>query len=226
MTESTIMVSSLLMRGLDDNEMKLFKDCFKEQSFSSGDYLFKEDEEGDALFIVESGIVELKRWIMQGDIEKLLLRAEEGCVFGEMAFMDRGGRAATAFAIDDVKVQTLTRSDFDAFNEKNPLTGAKVLDNLLCIVVDRLRTTNKLYLDTVQHELQTSGGQQLNFQRLIAKSMIIKIELSSGNIVTGSIIQVEKSDAGYEVIIRDSDGNLIMVPYHSVAMISFDLDSI
>jgi|GEM_PF-1318486 CRP-like cAMP-binding protein len=225
MSEITNLETSELMRNLNENEIKLFLDCFKENTFSTGDYVFKEGDEGDRLYIVNSGMVTLKRWVMLGDIEKALLTAENGCVFGDISFIDRSGRSASAYVEQDSVILDLTRSDFDSFYEKNPAAGLKVLDNLLNIVATRLRATNKAYLDAVQHDLQISGGHHLNFQHLITYSMKIEIELVSGKNMSGTIIQVEQSNAGYEVIVNDNKGNLVMIPYHAIASITFDADS-
>jgi hypothetical protein len=36
----------------------------------------------------------------------------------------------------------------------------------------------------------------------------------------GRVIQLEKSDAGHEIVLLDQDDTLILIPYHAVALIS------
>ena len=208
-----------IMDGLSEDEKKGLSAYFKDISFSAGDYVFREKDDGDSLYVVESGLVIIKRWITEGNIEKMLLTAEPGMVFGEMSFMDKGGRAASAFVEQDAELKILSRADFDKFIEKDKKAGSKVLDNLLHTVVGRLRGTTNAYFDAVQYNLQVSGSQQMNFHHLISSGMGVKLDLITGKSVSGAILQVEKSDAGFQVIIRKEDRDLVMIPYHAVSAI-------
>ena len=225
MAGSTGVESSYLVQGLNANERRLFLKYFHEESFPAGSYVFKENDDGDTLYVAESGIVSLRRWITVGGVEKTLLTAGEGGVFGEISFMDRRGRSTSAFVEEDAVLLTLGRSDFDKFSKDNPGTGLKVLDNLLCIVVDRLRVTNEAYREALQQGLHVIGADLLNFQHLIAQNVQVRMRLLSRQTVSGSINQVIQSNAGHEVVVRDGRGNLVMVPYHSIVSITFDIEA-
>ena len=162
---------------------------------------------------------------MPGGVEKTLLTAERGGVFGEISFMDRRGRSASALVEEDAVVNVLSRSNFEEFTREYPDAGLKVLDSLLCIVVVRLRVTNEAYREALQQGLHVIGGDLLNFQHLITQSVRIRMELLSGKTVIGMIIQVIQSNAGHEVVVRDGDCNLIMIPYHAITSIGFDLEA-
>lgn len=223
MAGSTGIESSYLVQGLKTNEMRLFLKCFHEESYSAGSYIFKENDDGDTLYVTESGTVSLRQWIMLGGVEKTILTAERGCVFGEISFMDRRGRSASALVEEEAVLQVLGRSDFDNFTKENPGAGLKVLDSLLRIVVDRLRVTNEAYREALQQGLHVIGGDLLNFQHLITQNVRIRMGLLSGKTVSGMISQVIQSNAGHEVVVSDGGGNLIMVPYHAIASIAFDI---
>lgn len=217
--------SSYLVQGLNANERKLFLNYFREESHSAGNYIFKENDKGDTLYVAESGVVSLRRWITLGGVEKTLLTAGKGGVFGEISFMDRRGRSASAFVEEDAVLKVLSRSDFDTFNKENPAAGLKLLDSLLCIVVDRLRVTNEAYREALQQGLHVIGGDLLNFQHLIAENVRIQMRLLSGRTVSGLINQVIQSNAGHEVVVRDGHGHLVMIPYHAIVSIAFDIEA-
>ena len=149
--------NSYLVQGLKTNEMRLFLKCFREESYSAGSYIFKENDEGDTLYVAESGTVSMRQWIMPGGVEKTILTAERGGVFGEISFMDRRGRSASALVEEDAVVHVLSRSDFEEFTREYPGAGLKVLDSLLCIVVVRLRVTNEAYREALQQGLHVIG---------------------------------------------------------------------
>ncbi len=224
MDASSYVAPGYLTRGLEKDEQAWLLSCFTKKKFESGDYVFREHEEGEQLFLVETGLVVVKRWITEGDIEKVLISAEEGDVFGEMSFMDSGQRTASAFVEQDSVIRVLSRSNFDSFCEQYPLAGAKVLDNLLGIIVGRLRGTTNAYIDAVQYNVQVTGSEAMGFQHLITSNMSVEITLMSDKIISGAIVQVESSQAGHHVIVRQTKGGLAMVPYHAIATITFDAD--
>jgi CRP-like cAMP-binding protein len=62
-------------------------------SIQSGDFLFHEGDEADALYIVKNGIVQV---IGEGDL--IYERVGEGGIVGELAIVDEGTRSASVRA--------------------------------------------------------------------------------------------------------------------------------
>ena len=224
MDPSAYVANNYLMGGLEQDQKSWLLSCFTKKTYKAGELIFQEHDKGDELFFVESGRVVVKRWITEGAVDKILLTAEKGDIFGEMAFVDYGNRTATAWAEVDSAIRCLSRKTFNSFCEKYPKAGAKALDNLLRILALRLRNTTNAYVDAVQYNIQVSGTESLGFQHLVTSSMAVEMLLLSGISLFGTVITVEKSEAGFQVILRQSNGGLIMVPYHAIASISFDAD--
>ena len=208
-----------LFHQLSDDETKRFKEKFQTRHIPAGEYVFRENEMGDSLFIVEKGVVKIKRNITI-DVEKDVYLAHEGTIFGEFSFMDACERSASAIVEEDAELLSLKREDFDAFVSEYPVPGTKLYGNLLYILVERLRRTNDAYRDAIRWGLELSGTLKLNFQYLITEGVDICIELTSSRVFEGRIIQLEKSDAGYEIILLDRDSKLVMLPYHAIASIT------
>ncbi|MDF1591401.1 MAG: cyclic nucleotide-binding domain-containing protein [Desulfobacterales bacterium] len=208
-----------LFHQLTDEELKLFRRQFKKVLFKAGAYIFKENDMGDTLYIVAKGVVLITRRIMV-DVEKNIFVANEGTVFGEFSFMDAGERSASALVEQDAELLSLKRSDFDKFANKYPIIGTKLYNNLMFILVERLRRTNDAYRDAVRWNLELTGSLKLNFQYLINEDVDISIELNSGRVLEGKVIQLEKSEAGHEIILLDRDNKLNLIPYHAAALIS------
>ncbi|MBU0699094.1 MAG: cyclic nucleotide-binding domain-containing protein, partial [Proteobacteria bacterium] len=186
---------------------------------SSGEYIFRENDPGDTLYIVEEGTVSLKKLIIN-DYEKTLFVATEGLVFGEFSFIDGKERSASAFAEKDSVLLSLKREDFDTFIKEHPLSGAKLYDNLLSTIVKRLRLTNEAYRDAIRWGIEATGAVTLNFQNIITENINIRVELKNSRILEGRILQLEQSDAGYELVIADQSGALTLVPYHAINSVS------
>jgi len=208
-----------LFHQLTDEELKHFRKRFKKTLFKAGEYVFRENDMGDTLYIVAKGVVLITRNIMV-DIEKNIFVANEGTVFGEFSFMDAGERSASALVEQDAELLSLKRSDFDNFAEKYPTITTKLFNNLMTILVERLRRTNDAYRDAIRWNLELTGSRKLNFQYLINEDVDISIELNSGRVLEGRVIQLEKSEAGHEIVLLDRDDRLILIPYHAVVSIS------
>jgi CRP-like cAMP-binding protein len=210
---------SSLFDQMDDDEIKLIMGKFKKVTFQSGEYIFKENDSGDTLYIVEEGSVSLKKLIIN-DYEKTLFVAYSGFIFGEFSFIDGKERSASAVSGGNSVLLRLARSDFDDFIKENALTGAKLFSNLLNTITDRLRQTNELYRDAIRWGIEATGTQNLNFQHFITEKVTIRLELTNNRIIEGRILQLEQSEAGYELIIVDKTDDIAMIPYHAIVSVS------
>lgn len=208
-----------LFHQLSDEEIKRFKERFQKVLLKAGEYVFKESDVGDTLYIVEKGVVTIKRTIML-NVERNIFIANEGTVFGEFSFMDSSERSASALVEQDAVLLALKRADFDAYTAAYPSESVKLYNNLLNLLIERLRRTNDAYRDAVRWNIELTGTQQLNFQHLISEEFDICVELISSRMVEGRVIQLEKSDAGHEIVLLDKDGKLVMIPYHAIASIT------
>ena len=204
---------------LDENEEALVMERFQKEDFAAGKYIFKENDSGDTLYIVAQGTVSLRKLIVN-DYEKTLFVATEGLVFGEFSFIDGRERSASALAENDSVLLSLSRASFDAFIREYPATGIKLYNNLLLTIVTRLRETNEAYRDAILWGIEATGTQNLNFQDIISENVNIRLELTNSRVLEGQILQLEQSEAGYELIIADKEGAFTLVPYHAINSVS------
>ena len=81
--------------------------------------LFTEFDEGDALYFILEGRLELS--IIVDDGRKLGLDVlSAGAVFGEISLLDPGPRTATAIALEDCQLLMLDHSELHQLLEQNP----------------------------------------------------------------------------------------------------------
>lgn len=138
---------------LDENEKKLVMERMQKQSFSVGEYVFKEDDGGEKLYIVEKGSVSLIKSI-GNDLDKTVLIAAERSIFGEFSFIDGGKRSASALASDDTVLLSFDRRDFDALKKQFPAIGSKLYDNLLRTVTQRIRQTTEAHWGSIENVMK------------------------------------------------------------------------
>lgn len=130
-----------IFADLDDDELKHVAEICKEQRFKFGQYIFKEGEPGNRLFIIADGDVRISRQV-PGSGEEALTVLKKGACFGEMAVFDRSERSTDAIANTDCTLITITRSDFEMLLDFNRDLAYKLLWSVVRLLSERLRVTN------------------------------------------------------------------------------------
>ena len=80
------------------------------QTYQAGDRIFKEGDEGNMAYIVQSGEVEIVKEIDR--VETVLGTVGQGGIFGEMALIDDQPRMATARAASGATLIVIDRTMF------------------------------------------------------------------------------------------------------------------
>jgi len=102
----------------EDDRIALAK-VIDELSVAAGHTLFQTGDPGDALYIVQSGEIEL--FIKDTAGQKIVLTtSQQGDMFGELAMLDSGPRTATALALVDSEVFVLDRDDLVLLFQRRP----------------------------------------------------------------------------------------------------------
>ena len=96
--------------------------------FKAGEFIFRENDPGDAMFIIEKGQVEIVKTI--GGEERRLTLFEPGDFFGEMSILEDLPRGASARAVTDCKLLQIDHSTFDQMLRENPEIGIRMMRSL------------------------------------------------------------------------------------------------
>ena len=128
-----------------------------------GQTLLLQGDPGDQLLILLSGNAKVTM-VAQNGREITLDYADPGAMLGEIAVLNGGGRSASVIALSAGSYLRLTRAAFEAFVERQPGVGWRLLKEL----ARRLRQTN----DTVESDRAFSSGPRLArfLQRLTLSS--------------------------------------------------------
>lgn len=122
--------------------------------FPRNSVVFAEGDLGLAMYVIESGEVEIRKHLA-GE-ERVLATLGKGDFFGEMCMLEEDSpRSATAVAIDDVDAVMIDQSAFTFILKHNPEIAIRMMRKL----VVRLRQTTHLLEDAVGHkvDLEDSG---------------------------------------------------------------------
>jgi len=100
------------------------------RTYAGDAILFRQCDPGDALYIVESGLVEIS-FIGPSGRKLVLNYMHAGDVFGEIALLDGGERTATATTVGPSTLYRIARSDALALLADKPEVAAELI-HVLC----------------------------------------------------------------------------------------------
>ena len=129
--------SSALFDSLSPLELKIVDGLMHERRYLTDEIVFDEGEEGQALYLVTSGRVSIRR--AQGSESVVVAELGPGSVFGDMALLDDSPRNAQARAMQDCELAVFFRADFLGLMETDAIIGYKISLALARLIGRRLR---------------------------------------------------------------------------------------
>ncbi len=112
--------------------------------FKKGKYIIKEGDNGDELYIVLKGFIEIIKKTLQNEqyIVATLSSDEGGINVGEIALIDNDRRSASVLAKTDCECLLITRDDFIKFGDENPTAGLAITRAIARQLSINLRKSN------------------------------------------------------------------------------------
>ena len=128
-----------LFASLDDDAARDLRNLLSDKTVPQNTRLFRQGDNGDAMYLIESGRVRISIRD-EDDAEVILAELAQGDFFGEMSIIDGRQRSADAKVIEDAQLAILSREAFLSFVRNNPDVALEMLSAL----TDRLRRTDEL----------------------------------------------------------------------------------
>ena len=129
--------NTALFRSLKPLEIKLVDGLMHERRYLPNEIVFDEGEEGQALYLVMSGRVQISRSHSRG--RQIVGELSAGSFFGDLALLDNSPRSAQVRALDACELAVFFRDDFLALMETDAVIGYKISLALARHIGQRLR---------------------------------------------------------------------------------------
>ena len=107
------------------------------RSYTDGEVVIKQGDEGNCLYVIQAGKVEVID--ESGNKEIKLAELGETEFFGEMCLFEKDVRSCTVRAIGEAKIMTIDKRNFYNTIQKDPSIAYRLLEKMS----NRLRETNK-----------------------------------------------------------------------------------
>ncbi len=162
----------ILLEDLENDELVKVYKLLEKKKFSKGDYIFKEKEPTAGIYMMDSGIVELKKSLHIDMKTKMLIMIrniksdeirhtshgwehvfaipKEGRFFGELSIIEgREKHGAEAVAAEDTELFLLKTEKYNQLAATEPMIMAKITKNIAKIVSRTLRRLDSRILNAL-----------------------------------------------------------------------------
>jgi len=154
--ERDLLRETEIFRNLTEDQIRKILKISREVTFAEGEVIMREGEDGDTLYIILEGTVEVVKSLVRGDMDEeenrknkvfTRLDASGHAVFGEIALLETMRRTATVKTVTKCRCYEIKKDDFLNLAETDHELGFRILLNLARIVSARLRKADE---DTIK----------------------------------------------------------------------------
>lgn len=143
----------ILFKDLPDAQISELMKLMSRMEVKVGEFITREGEKGDSLFILLAGHVEISKSLVmplvsenEGKQEKSLIRlsGNDYAFFGEMSlFEDNPERSASIRALEPCQLVMIKKDELLKWLSTNPETGSTIFRNIATVLTRRLVKANK-----------------------------------------------------------------------------------
>ncbi len=154
--EIALLRETELFRDLTGQQIGDILSISRKVTFSEDEVIMREGEEGDTMYIILEGTVEVVKSLVMGDPDEEVdeknkvftrLDASVHAVFGEIALFETMKRTATIKTVTQCRFYEIKRDDFLRLANADHELGYRIFFNLARIVSARLRKADE---DTIK----------------------------------------------------------------------------
>lgn len=152
-----------MFTGLSDADLTALSDALIRRTFKAGSMIFSLGDAGDAMYIVESGDVNIHLPGKQS--QRISLKdIARGEYFGELALFDQKPRSASALATTDSVLLELKHSTLANYLQNRPLAAMGILRTMS----ERLRETNEMLSARAAKNVDAEFDKHLSWSERLA----------------------------------------------------------
>ena len=139
---SPVLAVQELLDGLSDAEIAAINELVELELVNTGDMVVREGDDGDSVFFLLSGTVDVQVQLDGGRTHRLST-VGPGVAFGELAMLEQSRRSADVVATDDSMLARVAVDDLRGLGDRHPQMMATIYRNLAANLARRLRAANE-----------------------------------------------------------------------------------
>ena len=132
-----------LFSGLSEEQLRRLIEISQEEIFNEGDIIFEQGADGEKLYFISEGQVEIRIRKSPQSPERSQVFLGRGQIFGEMALLDLGKRSATVRCCQDhTSLRSITGEAFTELCNTDTAIGYIIMRNMAIDMSFKLRHRN------------------------------------------------------------------------------------
>ena len=144
--------SCYLFKDLSEAQLDSLRDIGNETRIRKDQWLFREDEAAEQMFVLKAGAVELLTTV-ENDVELpiTIVRTSGNC-FGTSALVPPHQYSLSARGVEEGTLLAIKKTDLEKLIKQDPEAGHTILTNLAGHFLDRLKETRqelKIHFKTI-----------------------------------------------------------------------------
>ncbi len=143
-----------------------------EAQFDAGSFIFNEGDEDHNFYLILSGEIEISKKTSDGN-EKVIAELKSGEILGEGVLSGVVIKPASARALTDVTLLSISKEDFEKLLKDDSEAGVEFLLSVIGAVNGRLSTTNTMLLSLF--EINKLMGIHRDDISMLSKALIDKL---------------------------------------------------
>lgn len=151
-----------LFESLERDDLNALASRLREVSVEAGQTVFAQGDEGDSMYVIENGAVDIVAGVGKQKVTVASLFKQQ--YFGELSLLDGAPRSATAVANRATQLLALDRDDFVEFIKRRPEAALSIMHE----VGERIRATNELMTRTVTRNVLEEEDKKLTMGERVA----------------------------------------------------------
>lgn len=138
-----------LFEGLSPAELDNVAKYLALNEYAKGDTIFNENTEGHKLYIIQQGRVCINKKINKAEEQNMSV-LKDGEFFGEISLFDDKPHSASAVALKDSAILTLTSEQFELLLAQDASIGYKLLHRICSGICRLLRQIDEKFIDMIK----------------------------------------------------------------------------
>lgn len=164
-----------VFKGTSDKERLIIARYLNYFIYHPGDTILKQGQEGDGLFFLVSGKVDVSTQLF-GDNQLKLAQLSDGMIFGEISLFSSLVVTASVHAVTKVKVLYLEKQIFDHLRYSHPKITGIICLNIITDLCGKVRNSGGLNLNilgsTFQANLASTNKKEMMKEKKITGKII------------------------------------------------------
>ena len=144
--------NTMLADGLADADLMALSGIGELLLYYKNDVIFRENEIEDSIYVLLEGKVAIERWLLpnQQASHRLIQHVRRGQLFGEMGFIEKRVRSATAIAKSRVRLVRFNFQELENLIAHNEKLGLNLFRTIAGLLSRRLRRMNDQWIRIVE----------------------------------------------------------------------------